>query len=134
MTNPDVKVVFFDGYCNLCNGFVDWLMQVDRLKKLKFSSLQGKTAKILLNRKSIANDYDTVILLKDGQEFERSTAVIYILSELGGLWSFAKLLLIVPIFLRDGIYKIIAKYRFQIFGKRDVCRLPTPEEQERLLP
>lgn len=136
--NTQNKIIFFDGYCNLCNGFVDCLLKVDHRKQFQFASLQGETAKQKLKRDSTpkeqTQDFDTVIYLNGQNSFERSTAVLLILSELGGIWRLAKIFLILPLGLRDLVYKFVAKNRFLLFGKREVCRIPTPEESSRLLP
>ncbi len=128
-----MKIIFFDGYCNLCNGFVDWLIRMDRAKIFKFASLQGETAKGLLSQSTPSVEVETVVFLMDGVRLERSTAVLNIFICLGGPWKLARILLFIPPVIRDGIYRVIAKYRFLIFGKRNTCRLPTAEEKDQLL-
>lgn len=129
-----MKIVFFDGYCSLCNNLVDWLMQIDTVGKLKFASLQGKTATTLLNQGSWPVNIDTIVYLRNEKKITQSSAVLAILSDLGGIWAMTKILYIVPKLLRNFIYKIVANNRYRIFGKRDSCRMPTSEERERLLP
>lgn len=129
-----MKIVFFDGYCSLCNSLIDWLLQIDTTGKLKFASLQGKTATTLLNQGSWSVNLDTIVYLRNEKKITQSSAVLAILSDLGGIWAMTKILYIVPKFLRDFFYKIIANHRYRIFGKRDSCRMPTSEERERLLP
>lgn len=128
-----MNVVFFDGYCSLCNHFVDWLMRTDKSGKLKFASLQGETATQLIGKKSQV-EIDTVVYLRGAEQFERSSAVIQILKDIGGLWSILQIFIIVPPFIRDFLYRFVAKNRYRIFGKRDTCRLPSMAERERLLP
>jgi predicted DCC family thiol-disulfide oxidoreductase YuxK len=129
-----MKVVFFDGYCNLCNGFVDWLVQIDSAGQLKFSSLQGETARKLLGEITGTTDPDTVIFFKENQRLERSAAVLHILKDLGGFWAVSQIFFLVPKFVRDFLYRTVAKNRYRIFGRRNTCRVPTLEEQNRFLP
>ena len=128
-----MKIMFFDGECNLCNGFVDWLVRTDKAGKMKIASLQGETAKEL-GIAGQSSGLNTVVYLRDGVRFERSTAVLEILRDLGGAWKLASIFFILPRFLRDAIYALIARNRYRLFGRRDTCRLPTPEERQRFLP
>lgn len=129
-----MKIAFFDGYCNLCNRLVDWLVRVDKSKKLKFASLQGETAKQLFGPSPEPLDVDTVIYWRDGFKYERSTAILLILSDLGAWWRLVSLLLLIPRFIRDFGYRSIATNRYRIFGRSKSCRLATSEEQGRILP
>lgn len=128
-----MKIVFFDGYCSLCNALVDWLIRIDKGGQLKFASLQGETAAKLLGRSTETIDVDTVVYIKDGEKFERSAAVLWILSDIGGAWAFARIFLLVPKGIRDLLYKVVAKNRFRFIKKRETCRMPTLAEQSRLL-
>jgi len=131
-----MKIVFFDGYCNLCNSVVDWLIRVDHKKKIQFASLQGTTANKLLDASALPEglDPDTVIYFRNGKQFDRSSAALMILFDLGGAWTLTAPLFLVPKFIRDLAYILVAKTRYRVFGKKDTCRLPTPEERERILP
>jgi predicted DCC family thiol-disulfide oxidoreductase YuxK len=128
-----MKIVFFDGYCSLCNGLVDWLMKVDKSGELKFASLQGDNAKRLLAQNSVPLDSNTVVYLREDQIFERSTAILMIFSDMGGIWRLARMFFIIPKYIRDYIYKFIAAHRYRVFGKRNSCRISTNEERDRLL-
>lgn len=129
-----MKIVFFDGYCSLCNSLVNWLIQIDKTSELKFASLQGETAAQQLGRNIAPLDINTVIYLRYNQKYERSSAILRVLSDIGGFWSLARIFLLVPKFIRDGVYRLVARNRYQMFGKRDTCRIPKPEELNRLLP
>lgn len=129
------KILFFDGYCSLCNNLVDQMVRWDKKGVLKFASLQGETAKRLLpNPGSAENDPDTALYLRGGQVYDRSTAVLLSLKDLGGLWVLPSVFLIVPKVLRDLVYRFVASIRYRVFGRRDTCRIPTPLERERILP
>jgi predicted DCC family thiol-disulfide oxidoreductase YuxK len=129
-----MKIVFFDGYCNLCNGLVDFLMRIDARQTLHFASLQGETARKMLTPGEHPVDSDTVIFLRDGVRYERSTAILRILADLGSAWTAARVLLILPAAFRDFFYRVVAKHRYRWFGRRNSCRLPSAEEAARLLP
>ncbi len=128
-----MKIIFFDGYCSLCNGLIDFLMKIDRHHTLKFASLQGETAKSFQINASDKEDPDTVIYLREGIRYEKSSAILKIFSDLGGLWKCTKIFWLVPKFCRDHVYSFIAKNRYKLFGKKDTCRLQTKKEQERFL-
>ncbi|MBO9667605.1 MAG: DUF393 domain-containing protein [Bdellovibrio sp.] len=136
MEKVDAKmrnVVFFDGVCHLCNGFVDAVITQDKTHKFLFAPLQGSTAEELLS----ANDresLDTVIYYEAGKTYYRSAAILKILSGLGGVYSLSKVGWLIPGSLRDFLYRIIAKNRYQWFGEREFCRIPTAEERSYLLP
>ena len=123
------KIIFFDGVCSLCNNFVDYLIDKPSLQDYKFSSIQGETAKELLEKSEIES-LDTVIVYIDGQKLVRSTAALHLLSQINSFW---KIFWIIPTPIRDFFYKLISKYRYKVFGKRETCRLPTPEEKNRFL-
>lgn len=131
-----MKIVFFDGYCNLCNFWVDFLFKADKAQILKFASLQGETAKQFLNLQNVSSSeaLETIIYFRNNQVYEQSSAVLMILTDLGRGWKLFKVFFLFPKGLRDWIYTIIAQNRYRLFGKRDSCRLPTPSESARLLP
>jgi predicted DCC family thiol-disulfide oxidoreductase YuxK len=131
--NPK-HIVFFDGVCHLCNGFVDQLITRDGQKKFLFAPLQGETAKRELPRQDLQN-LDTVIVKKNnGELLFRSEAVLFCLSEIGGPWGAMRFFKIIPRGLRDRIYSLVAKNRNSWFGQRDSCRLPLSHERPYLLP
>ena len=127
-TRASTSTVFFDGYCGLCNGFVDFVLARDRERKFRFAPLQGSTS---IARFGDPGDVDpsTIILEEDGIVFERSTAALRIISRLGGAWGMVAVLGLVPRPIRDAVYDWVARHRYGWFGKRDTCRIPTPEER-----
>ncbi len=132
VTLKDKSIVFFDGICGLCNSFVDIVIKLDFQKKLKFSPLQGETASQICPSEKIA-EMKTILFFRDGKVFHKSKAVIEIFITLGGLGRLALLGRLVPSFLLDILYDLVAKYRYKIFGTQD-CRIPSPEEKQRFLP
>lgn len=129
-----MNVVYFDGVCNLCNGAVNFLIDHDRNKKLKFASLQSEAGEEVLRRFGLPlGEYDSFILLKNGQLFQKSDAVLEVVRLLGSGWSLLYGFKIIPPFFRDWIYTQVAQNRYRWFGKRNECRLPTPELKARFL-
>ena len=107
----------------------------DQKSALQFASLQGETAKKLLPPERTSKlDPDTVLYLRHNKIYDRSTAILMSLYDIGGWWKLASAGFVLPKFLRDAIYRFVAKTRYQVFGKRDTCRVPTSAEKERLLP
>ena len=124
-------VVFFDGVCGLCDRSVVWLMGEDRERHLRFAPLQGMTSREVLGPSTTY----TSIIVKDGSRvYERSDAVIRILTAIGGIWRLAEVLRVIPVPARNAVYDYVARHRYQWFGKMESCRMPTPEEAERMLP
>lgn len=135
MEKVDAKmrnVVFFDGICHLCNGFVDAVIIRDKKHSFLFAPLQGTTAEELLPEKD-RTDLNSVVYYESGKLYYRSAAILKILSGLGGIYKLSALGWVIPAPLRDVLYNLIAKNRYSWFGQRDFCRLPTKEERSYLL-
>ena len=130
--NTAGPVVFFDGVCGLCNRFVDFLLRRDASGVLHFAPLQGETAASL---PAEFRELDTVVFRDGERTLVRSTAVAAILRRLGGVWRLVGgALWLIPRPLRDFGYRVVAANRIRLFGERETCRMPTPEEAGRLLP
>lgn len=127
MSLSNDHIVFFDGYCNLCNGSVDFLIKRDKKHKLRYASLQSETAKEFIPEN--LRKEDSIILYSEGIFYLRSDAILEIGRVLGGIWSFGVALKLLPAEFRDWCYMKIAERRYRWFGRRDTCRLPTPEEK-----
>lgn len=130
-----LTIVFFDGLCGLCDGFVQFLLEEDRVGAFRFATLQGELAAKTLPPGSAAVAIDTVaVRTQDGRTLERSAAVLFILRQMGGIWRvLGTVLRPVPPPLRDAVYRGIAKIRYRVFGKLDACRIPTAAERNRFL-
>jgi predicted DCC family thiol-disulfide oxidoreductase YuxK len=107
---------------------VDFLVRHDRRRVLRFASLQGNTARELLGP-GAGENLSSVVFYQNGSISTESLAVIRILSRLGGPWGLLSLLRVIPSFLRDPIYGFVARNRYRWFGKRETCRLPSPDER-----
>jgi predicted DCC family thiol-disulfide oxidoreductase YuxK len=128
-----VRIVYFDGHCNVCNAFIDFLIRRDSRGRLCYAPLQGETARTRLPS-TLVTAMSTMALEENGAVTVESTAAIRTIAVLGGPYLLMKLFLLVPRFLRDGVYRWIAKHRYLWWGRRDTCRVPTPEERTRFLP
>lgn len=126
-------IVFFDGVCGLCNTMVDFFMKKDKKRSLLFAPMQGETAKGILSHEEIKN-LDSFVLYENGVKFYRSDAALKTFNKLTGGWKLMSCLMVFPRFLRDAVYEWIAKNRYQWFGKKEACRMPTEQEREVLLP
>lgn len=126
------RIIFFDGICPLCNGFVDFVIKRDHRRLFLFSSLQSESAKGLLVPTYLG--LDSIVLMENDQVYTKSKAVLRIFFQLGGYWNvLAVFLSIFPLWFRDSFYGMIAKNRYRIWGQREFCRLPTPEEKQLFL-
>ena len=123
-------VILFDGVCNFCNASINFVIDRDAARRFRFASLQSDFGQRLLadNNRQLT-DFDTVLLLRAGKLYEKSDAALEIARFLKG-WSWLYLFRVVPRFIRDFFYDIIAKNRYRLFGKNESCRIPTPEEKK----
>ena len=126
-------VVLFDGFCNLCNWSVDFILKRDRDKQIRFLSLQEEKVKVLFPDFSIPENVDSVLLLKGDQIFMESDAVLEISRYLVFPWNHLVIFRIVPRFLRNKIYRLFSRNRSVWFGRRETCRIPGPGEMDRFL-
>lgn len=126
-------IVFFDGVCGLCNASVDRLLQWDQRGVLRFAPLQGTTAATMLPP-DMVRDLDSLVLLDEQGLHQRSDAALLALKYAGGSWRLLSALRVVPRPLRDAVYDLIARRRYQWFGRKESCRLPLPHERDRFLP
>ena len=121
-------VVLFDGVCNLCNGWVNFVIDRDPHAKIRFAALQSDPGKRLLAEYDIPDDYlDSIVLIENGRACAKSTAVLRASRHLTFPWRVLPVLLIFPRPIRDWVYRFIAKRRYRWFGQKDTCRMPTPD-------
>ncbi len=129
MKKPEHPIVFFDGVCNLCNASVDFLIRHDKSGLLRYAPLQGNTARRLLSKQFLELP-DSVILYDTGKIYSRSTAALRLVNYLPWPYKILKIGYVIPRFLRDPLYDLIAHNRYRWFGKKETCRLPTSEEKK----
>jgi predicted DCC family thiol-disulfide oxidoreductase YuxK len=128
------SIILFDGVCNLCNGAVQFVIKRDDKNRFLFASLQSEEGKQILEDHNFPmNKMDSFFLVENGKVYDKSTAALKVLKKLSGLWSLLYGFIIVPKFIRDGVYNWIAKNRYQWFGQKDECMIPTPELRVKFL-
>ena len=138
-------VVLFDGVCNFCDASVNFVIDHDPDGYFKFAPLQSEAGSKLAAEHGLASDtvatkpaddlipIDSVILVEDGHAYTHSTAALRIARKLTGIWPVLYAFIVVPKPIRDFFYRLFAKYRYRMFGKKDECMLPSPEVRARFL-
>lgn len=127
-------IVLFDGVCNLCNGAIDFILERDPAGKFAFASLQSEAGQEILSCYGLSTrDFDSVVLVQEGKVYKKSKAALRIAGKLAGGWKYLRVLEVVPAFISDSVYNFIGRNRYRFFGKRENCRLPTPEIRSRFL-
>jgi len=125
LKNP---VIFFDGVCNLCTGSVQFIIKHDPKHYFRFASLQSELGQQFLQQNGLSADtFDSFIVWEDGKYYTESTAALRVVRKLNGLWSGLYAFILLPAFIRNSVYKLIARNRYRWFGKKEVCWLPTAE-------
>ncbi len=125
------NIVCFDGVCVLCNKSVQRLIRIDKKEKLHYTSLQGEYC---TSHASRIPDVDSIVFISDDQYYIKSTAVIRILSCIGGIYKLALIGYVVPRFIRDWFYDRTARKRYKKWGKLDACPIPDPKHKHLFIP
>lgn len=128
------NIILFDGVCNFCDSSVNFIIDRDKKNIFKFAALQSEKGQEILDYFNLPkSDFNSFILIENNKVYKKSSAVLKIANKLGGLWKIFYPLIIIPKFLRDFFYGLIAKNRYSLFGKKDACRIPTPELKQKFL-
>jgi predicted DCC family thiol-disulfide oxidoreductase YuxK len=129
------SVIVFDGVCMLCSRWVDFVLRRDPHGRYKFAAMQSASGRALLIEHGIdPDDPLSFLLLEDKKGYTDSDAIVRILRSFGPGWKFIALLVsIVPRFVRDPLYRWIARNRYRMFGRRAACRVPTADIADRFL-
>lgn len=128
----DEPIVLFDGVCNLCNGFVQFILPRDTDGRFHFASLQSDAGQALLDEHGLqTGELESVVLIEGQQCYVKSDAVIRIATLLGGVYSLLGPLSYVPRGVRDGAYDFVAARRYRWFGRKDRCELPDTDTDVR---
>lgn len=129
---PDL--ILYDGQCGLCNRTVRRLVSIDRDRRFRYASLQGELGtRLRAERDDIPDGLDSFVYLQGGVARLRSSAFVHAARRLRYPWKALSWLWIVPWFLRDLVYRLIARIRYRVWGHYDQCRIPAPEERELFL-
>lgn len=126
-------IIFFDGVCNLCNGAVQFILTRDHKNVFRFASLQSAFARDLLNQHQVDKTLYSIILVEEGQIYDRSEAVLGIARHLSAPWKFAYAFRFLPQAFLNVVYDFISSNRYRWFGKQNECWLPTPDLRQRFL-
>ena len=130
-----MPILLFDGYCNLCNAWVQFIVKRDSSSTIRFASLQSGAGRRLLEEYKIDENYiDSLVLFEEERFSVSSNAALRTLSYLDGWQKHLIFLAVVPRSLRDLVYSFIARNRYKWFGRREQCMIPTPQLKERFLP
>lgn len=128
------KIILFDGVCNFCNFWVNFIIDRDKKDKFRFAALQSEAGQEYLKKFNLSTkDFDTFVLIYHEKYFTRSTAGLLVLKELSSPLKLFYLFIIIPSPLRNFIYDLAAKYRYKFFGKRKSCRIPAPQEKAKFI-
>ena len=121
------KIILFDGFCNLCESAVLFVIKHDKKDVFRFVALQSDLGIELIKHIGLSNkNIDSVVLYEPGiSYFYKSAAAIEIAKELGGIFHFGTLFRIIPNGLRNILYDHVAKNRYSWYGKKESCLVPT---------
>ncbi|MEP6949608.1 MAG: thiol-disulfide oxidoreductase DCC family protein [Ginsengibacter sp.] len=134
MSNNETHILLFDGVCNLCNGIVQFTIKRDSKAKFKFASLQSESGQSLLRQFGLpTDDFDSFVYISGDKCFLKSSAGLHVFKDLGGIWKIFYVFIIIPKFIRDYVYNLIAGTRYKIFGRRNTCMVPATGIRERFL-
>lgn len=126
-------ILMYDGVCNLCDAFVQFVIQHDQKGVVKFCALQNQSGTSNRERLTLGDDINTAIGLYKGKTYTHSDALYMVIKALKGWWSLLLPLYILPKSLRDIVYNWVAKNRYRWFGKADQCMMPTADVRARFI-
>ena len=131
---PDHAIVLFDGVCHLCTSTVQWIIKRDPHGYFTFASLQSEVGSTLLAKHGLQPDaLDTFVLVESSRCFTRSDAALRVAQHLSGGWALLRLLSLIPKPIRDWGYTVLARHRYQWFGRRETCMIPSRDILDRFL-
>ena len=132
--NSEKPIILFDGVCNLCNNAVQFVIKHDSADKFMFAALQSATGQQLLQEYNLPTaGFNSFVLIQNGEVFLKSTAALQVAKQLTGPVKILYGFIIVPPFIRNGVYTFIAKNRYKWFGKKDSCMIPTASLKAKFL-
>ena len=130
---PKKHIIFFDGVCNLCNGAVDFIIKRDDNYQFIFESLQSPIADQILGKSHSKSLEYIIVKTSAGELLSKSEAVFFISKRINGFTKLILIFSILPLSITDFFYSLIARYRYKLFGKRNTCRMPNPDDKFRFL-
>ena len=127
-------LILFDGMCGWCTGWVRFLIKHDSQKGFQFAPLQSPLGQHQLRKFNLSQkEFSTFVVITPNGYFTKSTAILRIVRRLGGFWKMFYAFILIPKSLRDPLYDLIARYRYQLRGTLTVCYRPPEEYQDRFL-
>ncbi|WP_422364896.1 thiol-disulfide oxidoreductase DCC family protein [Pelagibius sp.] len=128
------KLILFDGVCVLCNGSMRFVMKHERAAVFHFAAIQSDAGqKVLADHGQETEDWDSVVVIEEGRVYRKSDAAVRIARYLRAPWRWLGIIRILPRGLRDWLYDRVARSRYRLFGRYEVCMVPTPEQRGRFL-
>ena len=133
-TDTKHKVILFDGVCNLCNSSVMFVIDHDKDGVFQFAAIQSEIGATLIAKFGVdTSKTDSILLIDQDKIYAKSTAALKIARQLSGGYPLLYICIIIPNFIRNWVYDLIAKHRYKWFGKKDACMIPTPELKNKFL-
>lgn len=128
-----MKIILFDGECNLCSAVVTFIIKRDKKALFRFAAIQSGVGQILLKSYAVKENSTTLYYLRDKVCFRKSTAMLLILKDLGGVWKCFYPLIVIPSCIRDAVYLFVSRNRYRVFGKRKYCMVTTSDLKNRFI-
>ncbi|MGE7927558.1 thiol-disulfide oxidoreductase DCC family protein [Lysinibacillus sp. YR326] len=126
-------IILFDGVCNFCDSSVQFIIKYDQAAYFQFASIQSDAGQALLAQYEVPENIDSVILIEHGKVYFESAAALKICRRLDSFWPVCYIFVMIPSFIRNKMYRLFAKNRYRLFGRKEVCLLPTPSQRKRFL-
>ncbi|MFF2794767.1 thiol-disulfide oxidoreductase DCC family protein [Lysinibacillus xylanilyticus] len=126
-------IILFDGVCNFCDSSVQFIIKYDQAAYFQFASIQSDAGQALLAQYEVPENIDSVILIEQGKVYFESTAALKICRRLDSFWPVCYIFVMIPSFIRNKMYRLFARNRYRLFGRKEVCLLPTPSQRKRFL-
>ena len=132
--NHKKPIILFDGVCNFCNAMVNFIIRQDKRHIFLFAALQSESGKKLLEQYHINwQRSDSFVVIENDKAYMKSNAALKLYAKLPWFWKWTQIFWIVPKFVRDWVYNVVAKNRYGWFGKKEQCMVPPPDVIERFL-
>lgn len=129
---PGERLLVFDGVCRLCSGWARFVLRYDHEHKITLATVQSETGQYILAELGLDTiSPESIVFIENGTAWFESDAIFRIIEQLSAPWHIFLVFRIVPRALRDWLYGVIARNRYRLFGRRDVCFIPTPENSAR---
>lgn len=131
---PDCDLIVFDGECVLCSHFFQFMLRHDRAQRFSFATAQSALGQQLYRERGLpTDDFETNLVIVDGQTYQRLDAFAAAMRALPGLWWILGLCRFLPLWLKDPMYHAVARNRYRLFGRTETCLVPDADLRARFL-